>query len=56
MQIVIWYKCITNIGPNIRVVMLTYYVDDITYANSHLVQMYNKYRTKYKGRNVNILC
>ena len=36
--------------------MLTYYVDDITYANSNLVQMYNKYSTKYKGSNVNILC
>ena len=31
-------KCITNIGPNIRVEMLTY-VDDITYANSNLLQI-----------------
>ena len=31
-------KCITNIGPNIRVDMLTY-VDDITYVNSNLVQI-----------------
>ena len=31
-------KCITNIGPNIKVEKLTY-VDDINYANSNLVQI-----------------
>ena len=31
-------KCITNIGPNIKVEMLTY-VDDINHANSNLVQI-----------------
>ena len=31
-------KCITNIGPNIKVEMLTY-VDDLNYANSNLVQI-----------------
>ena len=31
-------KCITNIGPNIKIEMLTY-VDDINYANSNILQI-----------------